>query len=647
MLYSAVFAANRLYGLIDWQVSLLLAGCVTAAAMIYALALNEIVIAFLSLLGGFLAPMIVTTRQNLPAPVFCYATVLAVGAMSCAFYRKWRAINVLAFIGTFVLYIRWFEHFYRPTIAQAGQAPQQLTIALVWLGVFSGLYLLMPIVHELARRVRARKDDVLLVLANAAVTFYYLWTMLFADYRTELALCAVALGAIHLVVMGVVIRRCRDDVDMQVSLLAIGLFFITIAVPLYLKMYAIALAWAIQALILPVIRLRYRSIWTQLGAAIVFFLSIGQLLHRLPMHNQAFTLVLNPAFGTWCSVAAAACAYHLIYRYTSQLKDPYPDTIAQISYSVMGILLFTAATMEWYWHCHYNLQVAAEMHYISKGQLMIFAGILLLFTVRPLCPRGAVSEFFSFLLIAAGSIFTIVALMNLHTEHFTIFANPDFLLVIVFITATLFCHIRYRLISEIEHDRHGLSSQIVYGILGLLLLAAITAEWYWHCVYNLSVGLTAPMMLKGQVIIFAAVMLFFLVRPICPTGVIPRILAVILGLIGAIFTMITFPRFYNESFIIFANNGFMIVLLFVASLFLGAWLLRQLQQQPRCNPKLAVAFVLAAILVLWVLLTEETYLYWYCRNRFAGPLANWLFLAHMYISVLWAVYAAILMVMGF
>ncbi|MHC4185174.1 MAG: DUF2339 domain-containing protein [Planctomycetota bacterium] len=47
----------------------------------------------------------------------------------------------------------------------------------------------------------------------------------------------------------------------------------------------------------------------------------------------------------------------------------------------------------------------------------------------------------------------------------------------------------------------------------------------------------------------------------------------------------------------------------------------------------------------WV--SGEIYLYWYCRNRYYRPLANWEFLAHMYISVMWAVYGAALMITGF
>lgn len=48
-----------------------------------------------------------------------------------------------------------------------------------------------------------------------------------------------------------------------------------------------------------------------------------------------------------------------------------------------------------------------------------------------------------------------------------------------------------------------------------------------------------------------------------------------------------------------------------------------------------------------MLITEELYLYWRLRNKFAAPVVDWKFLAHMSISIAWAVYGAILMTAGF
>jgi uncharacterized membrane protein len=213
ILYAAVFSAYGFYGLIGSTPAFALSILVTTAAMLYAVSMNEIVVAFLSLLGGFLTPAIVSTGENLPTPLFIYVLILGLGAMLCAYYRKWRAINILAFAGTFLLYIGWFEKFYRPTIRSAVGMPEQMAIALAWLTIFFAIYLVLPLLYELIKKVKAKEEDILLVLANSAIVFYYLWIILFDKYRTSLAFCALALCAAHLVMMAVVIKRNKDDLD--------------------------------------------------------------------------------------------------------------------------------------------------------------------------------------------------------------------------------------------------------------------------------------------------------------------------------------------------------------------------------------------------------------------------------------------------
>lgn len=518
ILYAAVFSAYRFYGLIGSTPAFAISILVTTAAMLYAVSMNEIVVAFLSLLGGFLTPAIVSTGENLPTPLFIYVLILGLGAMLCAYYRKWRAINILAFAGTFLLYIGWFEKFYRSTIRSAVGMPEQMAIALTWLTIFFTIYLVLPLLHELIKKVKAKEEDILLVLANSAVVFYYLWIILFEKYRTSLAFCALALCLAHLVMMTVVTRRNKDDLNLRLALLVIGLFFLTIAVPLYLKMYAISMAWAVEGIILVIIGLRYRSYWTQAGGFIALLLSFGQLLRQLPMHTGAFNFVFNPAFGTWCFVAGALLVCHIIYRTTSELPEDQRGPITQVLYAATTLLLMAAITMEWYWHCDYNIANSA-----------------------------------------------------IGNNHF----------------------------------------------------------------------------LKGMVIIFTGFPLLLLVRPICPRGIFCRILAMILAGAGSIFTMLVFSEFYSRYFVIFANLEFGIVLVFIAALFASGWLLNNESEESRYNQIFATAFVLAGIFVLWVLLTKEIDLYWYCRNRYAEKITNWKFLSHMYISVMWAVYGAALMTVGF
>ena len=216
--------------------------------------------------------------------------------------------------------------------------PAQIGIALGWLAVFFAVYLVLPVLYALVKKINAQREDVGLVLANAAATFYYLWNILFDKFRVELAFCAVGLCVAHLVLMTVATKRCKDDIALRLSLLVIGLFFLTIAVPLYLKMYAVAIAWAAEGVVLTIIGLRYKSIWTQLAGAIALVLSLIQLILQLPMHKAAFQAIFNPPFGSWCFLAAAILVCHIIYRRSSQLEK-YSE-VPQFFYGAACLLFF-------------------------------------------------------------------------------------------------------------------------------------------------------------------------------------------------------------------------------------------------------------------------------------------------------------------
>jgi uncharacterized membrane protein len=401
----------------------------------------------------------------------------------------------------------------------ADKTPEQMVIALGWLGIFFAIYMTLPLLNGLVKKIKAQKEeDVLLVLSNAAITFYYLWTMLYTRYRIELSFCAIGLCMAHLIMMIIVNKRCKEDVNSRLALLAIGLFFLTIAIPLYLKMYAVAMAWAVEAVVLAAIGLRYKSISTQICADIAFVLSLAQLADQMPMHSAAFRLILNPAFGTWLFVSICALVCHILYRANKWMADYYGDFISQIIYSVACFLLMFTLAMEWYWHCEYNI--------IDKllGETTFINGIILLFT--------------------------------------------------------------------------------------------------------------------GFISILAA-------RPICPAGKICKVAATVAAFAGSIFTICGLTESYYNSFTIFANINFAYSILFVAGLLTAVWFFRRDVQSDRDSIVFSYIFAITAIFVLWVLLSEEIYLYWYCRDLYLERIANWGFLANMYMSVMWAIYGALLMVTGF
>ncbi len=518
ILYAAVFSAYQFYEIIDSVPAFAISILITAAAMLYAVALDELLIAALSLIGGFLAPLILSTGENKPLSLFIYLLALGLGAIGCAYYRRWRVVNLLSFSGTFFLYTVWFEKFYRDTINLEQQPPKQFLIALGGIAVFFVVYLILPLFNGIIKKVKSKREDFLLVLANAGATFYYLWTILFTHYRVELAYCAALMCAAHLIVMMIVMRRNEEDTNLRVMLTVIGLSFLTIVFPIYFKMYAISVAWAIEAVVLVVLAMRYKSLWTQIVAAVAALLSVGQLLSKMPMHGAAFRLAINPIFGTWLLVFAAIFVVHLLYRRREEIKDTYYAVAAEIYYIFSVFVLLLACMGEWYFHCDLNIaQQSVSDVYAILGTVAIFAASVLLLSVRPICPKGSIRTIAAFILGLAGSLFTIFAIPESYRAKFTIFANANFAFALLFVVALLICA---KSISR-ERCKNSVCSWVSY------------------------------------------------------------------------------------------------------------------------------AFALLSIFLLWGLLIEQIYTYWYCQNHYGDPVKNWRFIAQMYISVMWAIYGGAIMVIGF
>ncbi|MHC4264895.1 MAG: DUF2339 domain-containing protein [Planctomycetota bacterium] len=646
IIYADIFTAQQYYGLIGSTTAFLLASIVTAAALVYAVTLDEILIAFLSLLGGYLTPVIVSTGQNLPMPLFTYTLILSLGAMLAAFYRKWRAVDWIAFLGTYFLYASWFDKFYLPSARYSSTVPEQIHIALGWLSVFFILYLIMPLIYELINKLKSKKEDIILLLINAAVVIYFLWSILHDDYRHQLALCSLFLSAVHLGLMALVAWRCKDDIKLRQLLLAIAVFFLTIAVPLRFETNATAIIWTAMAVVLSLIGLRFRSILTQTAAAILMFLSLYKLLLMLPLHTEQFNLVFNSDFGTWFFFIVAVFAFHLIYRKTSDIPHETSYPLAQLLY-VLGIaLLFLLTTMEWYHHCDYNITETDK--YLPIGQMVIFSAALLLFTIRPLRPAGLFIDIMSLVTTAIGLMFLIFWLSTtFHETSFTLFANWNFAAALLFIAVMTLYHIISRLAANSAEDQNGFIAQVLFGLITIILFVLISLEWYSHCKCNLLLKYFSPEYLKGQTLILSVFIPLVVLRPVCPKGLVSKILALAFTTLGSMFIIFAFHRFYTESFSIFLNKSFPVALLFILALFLSAWLLYRNKYRELENKEFAVILALAGVFVLWIILTEEVYLYWYCRNRYAQPFENWEFLAQMYISIMWAVYGALLMVIGF
>ena len=339
--YICVFFSFQIYELSGQGLSFVLAILVTAFAVTIAVAHDKVSIAVIALIGGFLSPAVLYSGTNHPYILFSYVAVLDLVAIGAAYFRRWRTIDLLCLVGTALMYQGWYTEFYKT---------DQITPALIYTTVFYLMFLIIPLLHGLVRRLPEEVIGLVIVVLNAVFSFYCYYNVLFHDYRQVMGF--VALGQALLVFMLFRTWTVRVGKDRTAeSLLIVTLALVTIAIPIHLKLYAVTLAWAIEGALFVYLGIKFDRLICRVGGVAALALAGIKLLTLMPLHSELFVPVLNTHFGSWLVViAAAAVAAYLLWHNNKQTKhwDTGLSLIAFLMGFVLGCIVLTAEVSQ-YW----------------------------------------------------------------------------------------------------------------------------------------------------------------------------------------------------------------------------------------------------------------------------------------------------------
>jgi uncharacterized membrane protein len=114
ILYAVTFACRSFYhfaffGLVP---TFLLMTLITAVAFLLAVRLDAIMVAILGMAGGFLTPILLSTRQDNPFGLFGYIALLDIGLLMVARRKQWSALPILGAVGTVLMQIAWVTQFF-------------------------------------------------------------------------------------------------------------------------------------------------------------------------------------------------------------------------------------------------------------------------------------------------------------------------------------------------------------------------------------------------------------------------------------------------------------------------------------------------------------------------------------------------------
>lgn len=238
VLYLTVFASARVFGLMPPLAAFALMAVFCALGVALALLQNSRGLALGSFAGGFAVPILLGGESPTPLPLFAYFTILNAAILVIAGRRSWRPLNLLGFFATFSMATIWGFISYEP---------QHYLVSQVFLGASVLIYLATALLyaHNTPGKLGNAADATLLF--GPAVAGFGLQAGLVHDMSFGAAFSALAFGAVYVALAAFTLRKRRDEMRLlSECLIAIGVGFGTLAVPLALEVKWTSAAWALE-----------------------------------------------------------------------------------------------------------------------------------------------------------------------------------------------------------------------------------------------------------------------------------------------------------------------------------------------------------------------------------------------------------------
>jgi len=624
----ALYAAYGWYGaLLSREVVFALMTLVAVAGMTVAIRHDALTIAFLAMLGGLLIPYMLHTGQDSRDALFAYLLLLNAGVLGVAYFKRWRGLDALAFVGTWIYFTGWYFK-YGIRYEHVGILPASL-----WVGAFFIAFTALPFINCLRKREAIAGDRFAMTIANVMLAFGWAYVLLRADHQHMLGLATSAMAASFLA-LGVLTRKRTPSGEHAVlSFIAIAIALFTIAIPIHFDLHVVTIAWAIEAALLLYLAYRY-DYWPVRDGSVILLLLAGVRVFTIewPMHTVRFPLILNSDFLSAIFVAGAGAVYALVHhrnRALSRVADSQVKLIVGIASALLALVLVNIEFWQW-------LDFAGHGESARWVAMLLCGAGSLAFLAAGLGLRSVHTRVTGFVPLAVVLYFALLEYGAGLEEGMQMFGNMRFLAAL-FGTSVVFMFAQaYRRAESpcTEQEREVADGVLASAIILLTILTGIELwqglvfaghEYLARCLSPL-VALSGAIACMGCGVRLRSLQL--------------RGMGLVVLAGAGLLAIRPFLLEMDAGYILLVNGRFLAALAVVATLFGFARVLWSADEDRIA----AQAVCGAGIVALFLLLSVETYLY------FQEAVANarhaaWA--AQMSLTILWGIYATVMLLIGF
>ena len=288
LLFITVFAASTdAFKLLPLGLTFVLMLTLVVFSSILAILQDSRSLAVFAIVGGFLAPILISTGSGNHVALFSYYAFLNAGILGIAWHKSWRILNWLGFVFTFVIASLWGYEGYQP--GKFNSTEPFLILFFLFYVAISVLF-----AHRQPPQLKGLVDGSLVF--GVPLVGFTLQSALVRDFEYGQALSALAIAALYIILARVLWNKQREGMRMLTeSYLALGVIFASLAIPFALDGHWTAASWALEGAGIMWVGIRQNrllprvfGLLLQMGGAMAFLLAATDSYAELPILNSAY-----------------------------------------------------------------------------------------------------------------------------------------------------------------------------------------------------------------------------------------------------------------------------------------------------------------------------------------------------------------------
>lgn len=335
--YFTIALAFREYAILSQTAAFIIMVLITLFAVLISLLYDKQELAVLAILGGFIAPLLLSTGSGNYIVLFTYVSILITGMLALAYFKKWRIVNIVSYVFTMLLYGIWLS------TKVLGEANAPYLGALCFATIFYFIFFIMNIINNVKEHTKFEAIDISILLSNTFLYFSAGMCILhYVNGGIYQGLFTGLIAIFNLVFTYVLFKNKKVDTNLLYLLIGIVLTFISLAAPIQLEGNYITLFWALEAVLLLWLYQKSEIQIFRLSAVIVQLLMLISLVmdwSQFYRGTEIHMVILNKAFVTGIvSFVSLVLTVMLLRKEERPFFEGFPASYYSAAVKVVSIL---------------------------------------------------------------------------------------------------------------------------------------------------------------------------------------------------------------------------------------------------------------------------------------------------------------------